>query len=42
MSRRFFDINQNEMPGPGDPETWGPVTNQPNDPRNDAEYGDEG
>jgi len=21
------------MPGPGDPETWGPCTNHPNDPR---------
>ena len=22
-------------PGPGDPETWGPPTSHPNDPRND-------
>jgi len=23
------------LPGPGDPETWGPATSHPNDPRND-------
>lgn len=41
MSKRFFDINPNDMPGLGDPETWGPVTNHPNDPRNDSEPEDE-
>jgi hypothetical protein len=25
--------NWRNMPGPGDPETWGPCTNHPNDPR---------
>jgi hypothetical protein len=30
------------MPGPGDPETWGPVTGHPNDPRvGDVEEEDE-
>ena len=27
------------MPGPGDPETWGPPTGHPNDPRTEEPYG---
>lgn len=27
----------NDMPGPGDPETWPPYTGHPNDPRADDE-----
>lgn len=31
--------NMNNIPGPGDPETWGPCTNHPLDPRTpDAQF----
>ena len=31
--------NWRNMPGPGDPETWGPCTNHPNDPRTPDDTG---